>query len=704
MVTAVAVGLLQLYCFFLQAAQERFIVLSYNILADYLAMKHRRRLYFHIPHRFLDWEYRKQRIIFEIGLWSADIMCLQEVDRFCELEEELKARGYSGIWKAQVSLVSVFLMSSKSSPFMRPVIIDAFYSSEHLLSIFTLRHEEFIEYNKLGLRDNVAQICVLESTSQHDTKGLSAPPTRALLDEAYAVSKTWNDAPVVICGDFNCTPKSPLYNFVAEQKLDLSGIDRDKVSGQANAEIDTPMPDVWHPRTRSVDNSNQVPALDEPEVGAVLPPPMSQENHSGRNSGNFPSTNCLSHPQSMHSFENSCDGQQCGDENGTPRETQQDLVPEYKDKLESTTRVSTSSSDEIRCISGSEVLVSVEQANDKNYHYEGGTSVAIEMDPEQNVDTASQSVQQSSQSTVTGIISSDNCSLSFKDDDHSTVAKIISASVDVSNSGTSLSEQSQGTSSTDGPFCPQSSANLLCQSIGDDMMSSLWTSQEASITLESTSIDFILDEKMDKLSLNKLNEGKTECDDLDEDNVNSTFLSELHDSEDVLSDFGPSHLPCDDILDEISSSMVSEPAEGHGNTYDCSLWTPMEMETATGKADCTIVEHPLKLRSTYTEVEDTSGTRDSNGEPLVTSYHRCFLGTVDYIWRSEGLQTVRVLAPIPKQAMQWTVGYPTPGTMVDHDSGMLGPKFGAKWGSDHVALVSELAITKDVNNSNTEFQ
>lgn len=28
-----------------------------------------------------------------------------------------------------------------------------------------------------------------------------------LLDKAYAVSRHWNNAPVVICGDFNCTPK-----------------------------------------------------------------------------------------------------------------------------------------------------------------------------------------------------------------------------------------------------------------------------------------------------------------------------------------------------------------------------------------------------------------------------------------------------------------------------------------------------------------
>lgn len=39
-----------------------------------------------------------------------------------------------------------------------------------------------------------------------------------------------------------------------------------------------------------------------------------------------------------------------------------------------------------------------------------------------------------------------------------------------------------------------------------------------------------------------------------------------------------------------------------------------------------------------------------------------FFSCLSVVWarRSEGLQTVRVLAPIPKQAMQWTPGFPTP--------------------------------------------
>lgn len=58
---------------------ERFKVLSYNILADYLANNHRSKLYFHIPPKMLEWEWRKRNIIFELGLWSADILCFQVV-------------------------------------------------------------------------------------------------------------------------------------------------------------------------------------------------------------------------------------------------------------------------------------------------------------------------------------------------------------------------------------------------------------------------------------------------------------------------------------------------------------------------------------------------------------------------------------------------------------------------------------------------
>ncbi|KAL0330258.1 UNVERIFIED_CONTAM: Carbon catabolite repressor protein 46 [Sesamum radiatum] len=192
-------------------AFERFTVLSYNILADYLATDHWEKLYFHIPRYIMDWNWRKKNITFELGLWSADILCFQEVDRFQDIEAELKQRGYNGIWKVTWNILSCFdvIYEIWFSEVKRNKGNEVLYSNSRDMrtgdpadgcaifwraSRFKLLHEESIEYNKLGLRDNVAQICVFE--------------IRVLLDRAHAVSKLWDDAPVVICGDFNCTPKN----------------------------------------------------------------------------------------------------------------------------------------------------------------------------------------------------------------------------------------------------------------------------------------------------------------------------------------------------------------------------------------------------------------------------------------------------------------------------------------------------------------
>ncbi|XVE98561.1 hypothetical protein REPUB_Repub03eG0116400 [Reevesia pubescens] len=148
------------------------------------------------------------------------VKAIMEVDKFLDLEEQLKSRGYSGIWK-EVDKFLDLEEQLKSRGYSG--IWKHNDSSNNLQIRFKLLHEEYIEFNKHELRDNVAQICVLE--------------VRRLLEGAHAVSKSWDNAPVVLCGDFNCTPKSPLYNFISEQKLDLSEVDRDKVSGQAYAEI-----------------------------------------------------------------------------------------------------------------------------------------------------------------------------------------------------------------------------------------------------------------------------------------------------------------------------------------------------------------------------------------------------------------------------------------------------------------------------------
>uniref|UniRef100_A0A2N9GZD6 Endonuclease/exonuclease/phosphatase domain-containing protein n=1 Tax=Fagus sylvatica TaxID=28930 RepID=A0A2N9GZD6_FAGSY len=111
-------------------------------------------------------------------------------------------------------------------------------------------------------------------------------------------------------------------------------------------------------------------------------------------------------------------------------------------------------------------------------------------------------------------------------------------------------------------------------------------------------------------------------------------------------------------------------------------WSDEELRLATGCGGVTHVEHQLKLCSAYLGVPGSSRTRDNHGEPLATSYHSKFLGTVDYIWHTEELVPVRVLETLPIDILRRNGGLPS-----------------EKWGSDHLALVCELAFADDVKGT-----
>jgi mRNA deadenylase 3'-5' endonuclease subunit Ccr4 len=83
----------------------------------------------------------------------------------------------------------------------------------------------------------------------------------------------------------------------------------------------------------------------------------------------------------------------------------------------------------------------------------------------------------------------------------------------------------------------------------------------------------------------------------------------------------------------------------------------------------------MKLRSVYSEVEGEPGSRGARGEPVVTTFHRMFKGTVDYIWRSEDLRTVRVLDTPPASVLLRDKEMPS-----------------KRWASDHLALACELSF------------
>ncbi|XP_047314253.1 carbon catabolite repressor protein 4 homolog 5-like [Impatiens glandulifera] len=224
---------------------DRIIFMSYNILGTQNATNHP-DLYAKVLPKYLDWNRRKSLLYKEIGCYNADIMCLQEVDRFNEIDALLINDGFVGVHKERTG-------DSCDG-------CAIFWKDK----LFTLLHQENMEFDKFGLRNNVAQFCVLKikqrkSRSNIDNQISSAHFPRVLLvgnihvlfnprrgdiklgqmrlflEKAYELSQEWGKIPVILGGDMNSMPKSAMYKFLASAELDLLLNDRKNICGQIDA-------------------------------------------------------------------------------------------------------------------------------------------------------------------------------------------------------------------------------------------------------------------------------------------------------------------------------------------------------------------------------------------------------------------------------------------------------------------------------------
>lgn len=681
-------------------------------------------------------------------------MCLQEVDRFHDLEEELAIRGYAGIWKMRtgnaVDGCAIFWQTNR----------------------FQLRHEEHIEFNKLGLRDNVAQICVLESNNRNPSENpsLSFPSSsdqsggvnqvvicnihvlfnpkrgemklgqvRLLLDRAYAVSRIWNDAPVVVCGDFNSTPMSPLYKFISERKLSLSALTRDQISGQYASSIYAPRPYLGSGLNRpqhSIDNGMEAMNVKQGNIFERIDsdhkPQNDIENSSQKQilsntescSGEFQMGHegNSSASQTIYSIQSTLNG--CGSplNKGIPKElsshdldssSDKELCQELEDILHGEMNISITDS-----VTSVVPIMHEDLTEDDNLKDNMNMVPSVE-----DFGTSVSSLDRASGSP------SLNAEMPVPENAEPSPALASKEKVDIDISLQNTCRMNEPNSCTCSSSLTDVDRTMVENLLSDDDYGNTSSVKMLQCTKEISSLDIddrkiYIDsncEESNQSSVEPVSAGGSFSEQLDdqsafiqgssvinescgsEETSDPNFFRELIGTEDsgdctefyAKSNFSPS--PGPEAGNADTSANASVPFNLHNSdqdpptattgfsaanmeySYNPYLWTPAEIEVASGNAGCALVEHRLKLRSAYTDVEDCSGTKDSNREPEVTSYHRLFMGTVDYIWYSEGLQTTKVLDTIPKHVLRRTPGFPT-----------------RKWGSDHLALACELAFTKSI--------
>ena len=224
--------------------------MSYNVLADAYANKHRQELYTRIPVACLSWQNRVELLAQEIAYWSPTVLCLQEVDHFADLEKKLAAHGYVGRFLQRTNdRPDGLAMFWKASVFGdAPVAVEEVMFAGH------------------NLRDNVAQVYRLRMTKNADGVAIEEAPLEVVVSNIHVlfnpkrgdiklgqvrvlmdrIVKESQDGllPVIMCGDWNSAPFSGVYDFVSNGRLDFMERDRRTVSGQ-----------IAGNRARSVNNS-----------------------------------------------------------------------------------------------------------------------------------------------------------------------------------------------------------------------------------------------------------------------------------------------------------------------------------------------------------------------------------------------------------------------------------------------------------------
>ncbi|XP_002163613.2 protein angel homolog 2 [Hydra vulgaris] len=222
-----------------------FTVASYNVLADCLLKEHsylyRNAQSINSPW-LLDWNYRKHNLLKEIIYADADVLCLQEVEEehyYNWFYPRLKDFGYDGIYKRRSGDkrdgCATFFKLNRFS-FHSIELLDFYHPNIPLMDRNNVAILLFLT-PRSNHGKNKSPICIgnthlLFNKNRGDIKLAQISYIFAEIDRLKKSAKFGSCFPMVICGDFNSLPFSPLYHFITKGQLCYNNMNKAALSGQ----------------------------------------------------------------------------------------------------------------------------------------------------------------------------------------------------------------------------------------------------------------------------------------------------------------------------------------------------------------------------------------------------------------------------------------------------------------------------------------
>ncbi|XP_014889485.1 protein angel homolog 2 isoform X1 [Poecilia latipinna] len=237
-----------------------FSVMSYNILSQDL-LQDNAYLYRHCDPAVLSWPYRLPNLLAEIQQHNADILCLQEVqeDHYeNEIKPALQALGYQCEYKKRTGKkpdgCAITFKSSRFS-LVSSTPVEFHRRGDALLNRDNVGMVVVLQPNTGAAQSNASySICVANTHLLYNPRrgDIKLAQLAILLAEIGRLSRLPDGStnPVILCGDFNSVPWSPLYHFLTTGSLKYKGLQINMVSGQEAGSRGHRFltPPIWSPR------------------------------------------------------------------------------------------------------------------------------------------------------------------------------------------------------------------------------------------------------------------------------------------------------------------------------------------------------------------------------------------------------------------------------------------------------------------------
>ena len=219
---------------------DKFRIMSYNVLAPSLAETHSTFLSDSEKKHF-DWSSRSKIILQEIQYYDPDILCLQEVDHDSTIFHENFEPFYFPFYHKRTNEKKdgcLTMVKKSKYRVLESHYLDFYQDINHPI----LCRDNICLLLAIQPLDFPNQIFIIANTHILYNKNRGDIKTAQIHLGLKACSKLaqkyqQKDVHIICTGDFNSTPKSPLYEFIKNAKFDFRDAAKNILSGQTRTEL-----------------------------------------------------------------------------------------------------------------------------------------------------------------------------------------------------------------------------------------------------------------------------------------------------------------------------------------------------------------------------------------------------------------------------------------------------------------------------------